>query len=158
MDTEGTELFCNHCGKRWFMEENGQLRALEGETEFAHIPHWYDWERQEVRRELSEGTYRLDTEVDIGMMVNYKAIYMVGSGRLTHDENGITLTGCEGQLHYTQPPLACYDVYADYYWYEIADMICIGNHDALYYCFPHTKNVVTRARLATEELFKLHKK
>ena len=158
MEGRGIFLKCRHCGKVWELTPLGQLRALTGPTEFAHIPHWYEWERQEVRRELTEGTYRLDTEVDIGMMVNYKAIYMVGSGRLTHDENGFTLTGCDGQLHYTQPPLACYSLYADYYWYELGDVICIGDNDVLYYCFPKGGDVVAKTRQATEELYKLKKR
>ena len=36
-------------------------------------------------------------------------------------------------------------------------MICIGNTDALYYCFPKGSDVVTKTRLATEELYKLKK-
>ena len=34
MDSKGTELFCTSCGKRWNWEETGELRAMEGETEF----------------------------------------------------------------------------------------------------------------------------
>jgi hypothetical protein len=97
--------------------------------------------------------------VKIGMMVNYSAIYMVGEGRLVHDENGFRLTGCDGQLDYTQGPVACYSVYSDYYWYEIGDMICIGTNDVLYYCFPQNAgDVVAKTRLAAEELYKLKKK
>jgi hypothetical protein len=37
-------------------------------------------------------------------------------------------------------------------------MICIGNHTALYYCFPKTdRDVVAKARLAAEELYKIAK-
>jgi hypothetical protein len=70
---------------------------------------------------------------------------------------GFTLTGCDGKLNYVQPPLACYGLYADYYWYEISDVICIGNKDALYYCFPKGATPVARTRLAAEELYKLKK-
>lgn len=92
------------------------------------------------------------------MMVNYNAIYKVGEGHLTHTVEGFHLTGCEGKLDYTQGPLACYGLYADYFWYEIADMICIGNQDALYYCFPKGScDVVAKTRLAAEELYKLKK-
>lgn len=38
MATKGTEIFCKHCRKHWNMQENGQLQAVEGETEFPHIP------------------------------------------------------------------------------------------------------------------------
>ena len=156
---KGIHLTCHACGKVYELTELGKLRALEGETAFDHIPDWYAWQRAEVRRELEEGTYLLDTEVDIGMMVNYNAIYMVGSGRLIHDANGFRLTGCDGKLEYNQGPLACYSVYSDYYWYEIGDMICIGNKDALYYCFPkNAGDVVAKTRLAQEELYKLKKR
>ena len=157
MEGKGTSLTCHHCGKVWELTELGQLEATSGETEFPHIPDWYAWERNAVRQELEQGTYRLDTDVDIGMMVDYKAIYMVGSGHLTHGIDGFTLTDDRGKVLYTQGPLACYGLYSDYYWYEIADVICIGNRDALYYCFPKGGDVVAKTRLAAEELYKLKK-
>ena len=157
MEGKGIHLTCHGCGKKWEMDTLGQLHALEGETEYPHIPDWYAWERSCVRKELEEGTYSLDTDVDIGMMVNYKAIYMVGQGHLTHGTEGFHLTGCDGKLVYSQGPLACYSLYADYYWYEIADVICIGNKDVLYYCFPKSAVSVAKARMAVEELYKLRK-
>ena len=157
MASEGTQLFCRECGKRWEMDELGQLRALEGETEFSHIPDWYAWERQQVAQEILDGTYKLDIDVDIAMLVDFKAIYKVGQGHLTHDREGFKLTGCDGRLNYTQKPQACYGLYADYYWYEIADTICIGDNERLYYCFPREGDVVAKTRLAVEEMYKLYK-
>ena len=156
---KGIHLTCHACGKIYELTQLGKLRALDGQTAFDHIPDWYAWQRSQVRKELEEGAYRLDVPVEIGMMVNYDAIYMVGTGRLVHDENGFRLTGCDGKLEYTQGPLACYGLYADYYWYEIGDMICIGNNDVLYYCFPQgCGDVVAKTRLAQEELYKLKKR
>lgn len=154
---KGTTLTCSHCGKSWELDTLGQLKATQGETEFVHIPHWYAWQRSEVCRELEEGTYSLETDVDIGVMVDFKAIYMVGSGHLSHDADGFRLTGCDGKLSYEQGPLACYGLYADYYWYSIADVICIGNQDALYYCFPRDGAPVAKTRMAVEELYRLKK-
>ena len=57
MKAGGTHLWCDHCGKEWEMTELGELRALEGETEFSHIPDWYEWERSNVRKEVREGRY-----------------------------------------------------------------------------------------------------
>ena len=153
---KGITLTCENCGKVYTLTELGYLEAED--AAFTHIPDWYAWERDQVRKELEEGTYRLEADVQIGMMVDYSAIYMVGNGKLIHDAEGFRLTGCEGKLEYTQPPLACYGLYADYYWYEIGDVICIGNSDALYYCFPQgCGDVVAKTRLATEELYKLKK-
>lgn len=152
---KGTHFGCRRCGKQYELDELGRLQALEGETEFPHIPDWYAWERASVRQELEEGTYCLDTEVEIGMLVDFKAIYMVGSGRLVHDTNGFTLTGCDGQLHFERPAKQNYSLYADYYWYELGDIICIGDRETQYYCFPKGNTPVAKARLATEELYKL---
>ena len=158
MEGRGTTLTCHSCGKRWELNTLGVLRAHTGETEYPHIPDWYAWERSQVRKELESGTYRMEADVEIGIMVDYKAIYMVGRGRLTHDENGFRLTGCDGKLDYSQGPLACYGLYSDYYWYELGDIVCIGNKDALYYCFPQGGDAVAKTRMAAEELYKLKKR
>lgn len=155
---KGTGLSCRACGRTWTMGVDGRLTADHGETEFPHIPDWYAWEREQVRSELVDGSYALDVPVRIGMLVDRKAIYMVGEGRLTHTTEGFALTGCDGRLHYTQKPLASYGLYADYYWYELGDIICIGNRNALYYCFPPDGTPVAKARMAAEELYKIVKK
>ena len=158
MTGQGTGLTCGHCGKHYELSLLGELKADQGETEFTHVPDWYAWERRQVRQEILDGDYRLDTDVKIGMMVDYKAIYMVGDGHLTHDRNGFRLTGCDGRLNYVQKPQSCYGLYSDYFWYEIGDVICIGDNDKLYYCFPQNcGDVVAKTRLAAEEMYKLYK-
>ncbi|MBE5848692.1 MAG: hypothetical protein E7298_00810 [Lachnospiraceae bacterium] len=151
----GTTFVCHNCGALYDMDEFGRLSSRANNTIFSHIPDWYSWEREEIKREIEEGTYSLDTDVKIGMIVDYKALYMVGDGHLHHGINGFVLDGCDGALHYEQGPRKCYSCYSDYFWYEIGDVICIGDKDVLYYCFPEKKDVVAKTRLATEELFKL---
>ena len=158
MEGKGTGLTCGSCGKHYELTPLGELEASDGVTEFSHIPDWYAWERDCVRREIEEDTYKLDLDVDIGLLVDFGNIYMVGQGHLTHDRSGFRLTGCDGKLHYEQKPQACYGLYADYYWYEIADVICIGDNETLYYCFPKNGgDVVAKSRLAVEEMYKLYK-
>ena len=90
------------------------------------------------------------------MLVDMRSIYRVGSGTLRHDAHGFQLTGCGGQLRYSQSPAASYSLYSDYFWYELGDMICIGDSRTLYYCFPrHGGDVVAKTRLAAEELYRL---
>ena len=158
MEGKGIHLTCHHCGKQYELTTLGKLQALEGETKFDHVPDWYRWQREQVKQELLDGTYRLDRDVDIGMVVDYKAVYMVGEGHLTHTAEGFKLTGCDGKLNYEQGPLACYSLYADYYWYELGDVICIGNRDTTYCCFPKGGDVGAKTRLAVEELYKLKKR
>ena len=158
MKGQGIHLTCHHCGKVWQLLPDGQMQAVAGETEIAHIPDWYRWEREQVRQEILDGRYHLSTDVDIAMQVDYKAIYQVGSGHLTHDTDGFRLTGCDGKLEYTLKPQSSYTLYADYYWYEIADCICIGDTQVHHFCFPKDPGVsVAKLRLATEEMYKLHK-
>jgi len=156
MKGEGIYLRCQACGKTYELTTLGRLRALEGETEFSHIPDWFAWQRQEVRREIEAGSYRLELPVDIHMLVDYKTLYRVGEGNLLHTEEGFRLTGCDGTLDYRQKPLSSYTLNADFYWYELGDVIGLGDRDKLFYCFPRqTGDVVTKTRLAAEELYKL---
>lgn len=157
MEGAGVHLTCNHCGKKYLLTPIGDLEAIDGETKFTTVPQWNDWQRNCVRDSILNGTYKLDVDVDISMMVDYKAIYNVGSGHLTHDLMGFHLTGCDGRLDYSQKPQSCYGLYADYYWYEVGDMICIGNNDVMYYCFPKGGDVVAKTRMAVEEMYKLYK-
>ena len=156
---KGTRLVCKTCGNQYELTEYGFLKACTGESKFTHVPDWYRWERECVREQILNGTYCLDVAVDICMMVNTKCIYRVGEGRLRHTADGFQLTGCNGELEYYQKPLVSYSLYSDYYWYELGDVICIGDSNVLYYCFPkQSGDIVAKTRLATEELYKISKK
>jgi len=158
MEGSGIHLTCKACGQKWEMDEYGQLSACEGETVYSHIPDWYQWQRECVRKELEDGTYLLDTDVDIAVQVNLDGVCMIGPGHLTHNENGFRLTGGDGKLDYSQSALASHTLYSDYYWYEIGDVIGIGDNEFSYFCFPKSNVSVTKARLATEELYKMKKR
>ncbi|MBO7583226.1 MAG: hypothetical protein J6T20_05510 [Treponema sp.] len=150
---KGINLICSACGTKWTLLEDG---TLDPAKPFSSVPAWFRWEREQVRQELAQGTYKLDVPVEIYMLVDTKAIYHVGEGTLKHDNKGFVLDGCNGKLHYEQSPKASYSLYSDYYWYEIGDMICIGDMKTLYYCFPkQSGDIVAKARIATEELYKM---
>ena len=160
MEGSGVKLVCHCCKTEWTLTESGYIsldtKNVELEPKFEHVPSWYEWERENVRNEIADDSYRIETNVDIYMMKNTDAIYKVGEGTLLHTKDGFVLDGCEGKLHYTQNPKASYSLYSDYYWYEIGDMICIGDMKVLYYCFPKNgKDIVAKARIATEEIYKM---
>ena len=155
---KGITLSCKNCGSAYALTNLGELKKIGGDTEFTHIPDYYNWERECVKKELLDGIYHLETDVEIGVIKDFKALYMIGKGKLTHDEKGFTLTSDDGQLFYTQSPLHSYSLNSDYFWYEIEDVISIGDKNELYYCFPNKNVSVTKARLATEELYKIKQK
>ena len=157
MEGKGIHLTCHACGKRWEMDEYGQMAAITGATEYAHIPDWYDWQRECVREELEKGSYLLDTDVEIRMQVNLDAVCNIGEGHLRHDLDGFHLVGADGKLDYKQSAVFSHTLYSDYYWYEVGDVIGIGDNEFSYFCFPKDNVSVTKARLATEELYKIKK-
>ena len=157
MEGKGIHLTCHACGQKWEMNEYGQLIAIDAESKFSHIPDWYTWQRACVRQELEGGTYLLDEDVDIVIQVNLDCVCKIGSGHLKHDINGFHLTGAEGKLDYKQSAVFSHTLYSDYYWYEIGDVIGIGDNEFSYFCFPKNPVSVSKARLATEELYKMTK-
>ncbi|MBE6643717.1 MAG: 1-acyl-sn-glycerol-3-phosphate acyltransferase [Ruminococcaceae bacterium] len=155
MEGKGIHLTCHACEKKWEMDEYGQLAATEGDTEFPHIPDWYTWQRECVMQELIDGTYLLDEDVDIMVQVNLDGVCNIGSGHLTHDQNGFHLTGADGKLDYKQSAVFSHTLYSDYHWYEMGDVIGIGDNEFSYFCLPKNNISVSKARLATEELYKM---
>ena len=158
---KGTAIKCGACNKTYELTETGKLEAKGNDiTEFAFVPDWYKWERECVKAEIEAGTYLMDLDVDIMMLVDTRAVYKVGEGRLTHNKDGFHLRGCDGKLDFTLSGKSTYSLYADYYWYELGDMISIGDTKKQFYCFPKDQEgaIVAKARLATEEIYKLARK
>lgn len=154
---EGIGFKCKNCGKTYTLTEYGTIEATDKNTEFSHIPAWYNWQREEVKKEIESRTYKVETNVKIMMLINYKSMYEIGEGTLIHNQNGFYLEGKGFPLKYQQGVLASYSLNSDYFWYEIGDVISIGDKSGLYYCFPEEKGIVTKLRLATEEFYKIAK-
>ena len=94
MDSMGAELFCTECGKRWTLLEDGNLRANEGETEFTHVPDWFEWERVNVIHEVEEGRYSFSDTADVFSMPRCWSFEKLGKATLTHDpEDGFVIRG-----------------------------------------------------------------
>jgi len=155
---KGARITCKRCGLSYELTESGALRSDSGEKGFKYVSDWYRWERECVKKEIEADSYSLDVDVDIAMLVDTKRLYKVGGGTLRHSKDGFTLCGCDGRLSYSQKPLATYSLNSDFFWYEMGDVIAIGDNDTLYYCFPkNCGDIVAKARLATEELYKIMK-
>lgn len=156
---KGEHISCTACGRKYRLTELGVLEREDGEAaEISHIPDWYAWEREQVRAELTGGSYSLDIPVDIVVGPDTKHMYRVGEGRLTHGADGLHLTSEEAGIDYTHKPLASYTINSDFNFYEIGDVISFGDNTCLYYCFPKTEGVsVAKVRLAAEELYKIER-
>lgn len=160
MDSKGSKIWCNHCHKTYEMDVYGKLHATEGETEFSHIPDWYEFERSQVRKQIEEGSYQFEDDVIIDSLPNAKGYIRLGDGHLKHDANGFVLTGTEFDqpLHLIKEPLSLYSLHIEYDYFGKGDCVDLSTLDDTYYIYPkNRKNVVTKLHFAVEELFKIEK-
>ena len=95
MASKGTKIFCTACGKRWNLNEDGTLSALEGDTEFSHVPDWFNWEREQVHQQIDSGTYAFEDEVEVYSLPRCWKFEKLGKATLTHTIDFIPCMGEE---------------------------------------------------------------
>ena len=161
MRSSGTEIFCESCGKRWNLNEDGTLTAISGETEFSHIPDWFEWERSEVRRQVRSGEYSFTDEVEVYSLPRTWRFIPLGNAQITHDaENGFTLKGNYRGEDYeiNRRPLDTNSLHIEYDYCYIKPLDCfdISYENDSFYCYPKKENIVTKLAFATEEIYKMH--
>lgn len=160
METEGTKLRCTACGKTWNLSELNELSAESGETEFSHIPDWYEWERENVKAEVEAGTYSTgELDVHVDSLPNAKGYVRLGNGKMVHDENGFRVWGTDDQgmaFSMEIPAKTQYSVHIEYeYLGKYGDCVDLNTLEDTWYVYPHGKDfAVTKMSLATEEIYK----
>lgn len=160
MASKGTELFCTECGKRWNLNEDGSLSALSGETEFAHIPDWFEWERLQVRKQIEEGTYSFEDEVEVYSLPRCWKFEKLGKATLTHTiDEGFILRGHYNGEDYciqrTPAQTNSLHIEYDYCYIKPLDCMDISTERDSFYCYPAKTDVVTKLAFATEELYRI---
>lgn len=155
MTSEGAKLRCSACGKSWTMSELSELSADSGETEFAHIPDWYEWERGNVKKEVEAGTYGWEGRVLVRSLPNAEKFRELGYGMLRHDMDGFHLTAEDGNFTMERPVKSMYSCHIEYeYLGKFGDCVDLNTLDDTYYIYPEGADFsVTKMALATEELF-----
>ncbi|MBQ8797947.1 MAG: hypothetical protein IJZ55_00110 [Lachnospiraceae bacterium] len=155
-DSKGTKLWCNCCGKSWEMDEYGQLQALEGDTEFSHIPDWSNWERACVREEIENGTYYFEDEVRVETLPNAWKFYKQGMGKLiqTPEETRVECNyyGEPYVLHRSAKSLESMHIEYDYL--GRGDCVDISIPDDSFWCYLTKRDAITKISFATEEIHK----
>lgn len=156
-------LTCEACGKKWEMTELGEMKALEGETEFSHIPDWYSWQRENVRNELLSGNYKYYDEVQVYGFPGVDKYYNLGKATVTHDlDNGFVITGHYNGCNYriSRGVKSHYSLHIEYEFGHLKGVDCFEvptKNDSIY-CIPTEEYMVTKLSLATEEAYKIANK
>ena len=158
MKGNGPVLKCHACGKEYFLETNGVINAIVGETEFHHIPYWHEWQRSEVVKEIEAGTYHFEHDVLIESLPNSKGFVNIGKGTLLHNLDGFTV---KGQSHDGETFTIIkkaedhYSIHIEFDYFGRGDVISLSYPQDTYYISSHDPNyLVTKAHFATEELYK----
>ena len=161
MASNGAEIFCEECGKRWTLNEDGTISANEGETEFNNVPAWFEWERANVIKAVEEGKYSFSDTVDVFSMPRCYNFEKLGKATLTHDpENGFVIKGHYNGEDYVihRAPLQSNSLHVEYDWFRVRcdDCIDISTENDSFYCyFDNAKNIVTKLAFATEAVYDL---
>ena len=156
MHSEGEHLWCEACGKKWYMTEYGQLEALEGETRFSHIPDWSNWERECVRKEIEEGTYYFEDDVEVETLPGCFKFYKQGKGKFIQTPEGTKLTcTCYGEPFTLERGAKNLEsMHIEYDYQGRGDCIDISIPDDSFWCYMSKRDVITKISFATEEIHK----
>ncbi len=160
MYSEGTKLWCDHCKKTWEMDEYGRLHAMEGETEFAHIPDWSNWERACVREEIENGTYYFEDDVRIETLPGSMKFYKQGMGKLiqTPEETRIECNYYGEPYVLVRSAKNLESMHIEYDYLGRGDCVDISIPDDSFWCYTTKRDVITKISFATEEIHKRTKR
>lgn len=159
MASKGTEIFCRECGKRWNLNEDGTLSAVEGETEFSHVPDWFEWEREQVKAQIERGEYSFEDDVEIYSQPGCYSFPYLGKGTLVHNpEVGFVVRGnYNGEdfcIH--REPIQTSGLHVEYDFGKIKphrDCLDVSTENDSFYCYPTKENVITKIAFATEIIY-----
>ena len=157
MESKGIHIWCNNCGSKWEMDTLSRLKGINTDKGFSHVPDWYNWEREEVRKEVVSGTYHFEDEVRVEDYYSSKTgCIPVGDAHLVHNKDGFTISGTVNgeQFKVNKPVSSMYSAHIEYDFLGRGDAIDIATDKTSYFMFlKNAKNQLTKIHFATEELY-----
>ncbi|MBE5749114.1 MAG: hypothetical protein E7344_05780 [Clostridiales bacterium] len=160
--SEGIHLWCEDCGAKWQMDTLSRLHGVNTDKGFSHIPDWYNWEREEVRKEVRSGNYHFEDDVRVEDYYSTKVGFIpVGNAHVVHDKNGFTFDGVvDGKpFNLNKPVSSMYSVHIEYNFLKRGDAFDIATSDRTYFMFlQNAQNYLTKMHFAQEELYDFYVK
>ena len=155
MQGEGTILTCNACKKQWEMLETGELKALDGETEFSHIPDWFKWQKQNVHEEVFSGSYNMEFDAEVFTLPSTHGFFKQPNGKFKQTSTTtslfVNLYGEDKTIEFNGTELE--SVHIEYNYKNYGDMLDFSIRDDSIWLMPlNRKDVLTKVSLATEEI------
>lgn len=160
-DSKGEYIWCNNCSSKWHLEENSTLKTVEGKEVFTKVIDWFNWEREEVRKEVINGTYYFDDDVIIHALPNVKKFITLGKGHLTHTINEgfhLTYKDEENDIDIVRTPQSMYSCHIEFNYRDKGDCLDISTLDDTFFVHPvNYTNVLGKFNFAVEEIYNYHK-
>ncbi len=163
MTSSGAQLKCEACGKTWTLSVYGELEADDNNTEFSHIPDWYEWERLQVKAEVEAGAYSFSGPVIVDSLPNAERFIRLGEGHMVHNMDGFHVWGKTDDgspFEMTKPVQSLYSCHIEYdYLGKHGDCVDLNTLTDTWYIYPSGRDFsVTKMALDTEELYFAHKR
>ena len=161
MSSETHFLKCNHCGATYDYLENGQLQRVDGESEFNYPSEWYKWEKECVKEEVINGTYRFEDDVRVEKLLGAKIGFVPQEGHyhLTHDiEQGFVVKGTDNDFEYHRSSLQSYAIHIEYYYLDRGAFLELADLKNTYFIYPLNKpEYLTKIHFAVEHIYDYQK-
>lgn len=172
MDSEGTKLFCKACSTSWEKDELSRLcfekepespilglpvHKQEDGSSYVRIPQWYEWQRENVQKEIENGEYLLDCKVHIEALPNAVNFIDLGQGHLVHKKEGFYLTfkeyGEEVEKTMFFPNKNMVSIHTEYDYRKKGQCVTLSTVSNTYFLFPQSSGFnATKIQFATEYL------
>ena len=98
MTAKGDVLKCSRCQNAVKYQNDGKLVAVEGGISFDRVDLWYNWQREEVAKEVEKDDFRLQHPVWLFVENPKKNGYKyVSSGVISLDKSTLSYTATESE-------------------------------------------------------------
>jgi 1-acyl-sn-glycerol-3-phosphate acyltransferase len=155
MSSETHFLKCNHCGATYDYLEDGSLKRVDGEIKFNWPSEWYKWEKECVKQEIIDGTYRFEDDVRVEKLIGAKVgfVPMEGKFHLTHTiKDGIIVKG--DNFEFVRSSLQSYAIHIEYNYLGRGAFLDLATPDDTYFVYPLTKpDYITKVHFAVEHIY-----
>ena len=157
MSSETHFLKCDHCGATYDYLEDGRLQRVDGEGKFNWPSEWYNWEKEEVKKEVLAGTYHFEDDVRVEKLIGAKVGFVPQEGKyhLTHSiQDGFDVVGLDNDFHFHRASLQSFGMHIEYNYLGRGAFLDLADMDTSYFVYPLTKPLyLTKIHFATELIY-----
>jgi len=158
MSTKDNILRCDNCGVEYSYNEDSSLTCLNNTTIYDNVRDWLNYEREEVRKEVINGTYSYTEKLRGFSMPHPRYVIELGEVEFTSNMDGLKVTGeyNNQKFMFIKKPLENIAIQVEHYCpvFQKIHLWGISTEDDCIYCVPKNPEVITKVYFGVEELYK----